>query len=242
MRCVILYGDGIRMKKFWYSIKPVVYGYTVQYLLIIVGLIIYSFISGDTSILKNEENIYKYIIIGIIITTIPISIYLFKKYRVKEDKINFGKLLLMVPLGLSISLFYNMLTIKFQTGEVIDLNKVLLFLYLVIMAPLFEELLFRYVSLRIAKENYSEKGAVILTSLAFAFMHSGMINMIYAFIIGIVLCYAYIKNKNIMYPLVLHVSANLMSVLITEFSLIALIISFIILVILLIYLKKINHI
>jgi len=230
------------MKKIWYFLKPIVYSYTVQYLFIIIGISIFSFVSNNVNIFNSEDYIYKYTVIGMVISTIPIVIYLYNKYKIKESKIKLNKLLLMVPLGLSISLFYNMLTIKFQMSATIDLNIILLVLYLVIFAPLFEEFVFRYIALRKARENFSDKKAIILVSIVFALMHSGILNIIYAFLIGVVLSYVYIKYKNIVYPLVLHISANLMSVCITDFNLIALVASLLVLVIMTIYLKKQNHI
>lgn len=230
------------MKKLWYSLKTFVYSYTVQYIFLVVGLIIFFMISGRNMMLINDEDIYKYTVIGSGIAMIPISIYLYKKYKIKESKIKVNKLLLMIPLGLSISLFYNMLTLKLQTNQVLDLNFYLVFIYVVILAPIFEELVFRYITLRKAKEMYSEKRAVILVSLVFALMHDGIISIIYAFLIGLVFCYVYKKYKNILYPMVLHISANMMSMFITEFNLIALIVSFISLIIIVFYLKKEDHI
>lgn len=225
------------MRKMWFFLKPIVYSYTFEYLFIIVGGLLFSFISGNKLIFNSEENIYKFIIIGSVIVTIPIVIYLYYKNKVVESKIKWNRLLLMGLLGLSFSLFYNMITIKFQTNDVIEINFVLLFLYLVIFAPLFEEFVFRYVALRKARENYSEKKAIVLVSLIFALMHSGLINMVYAFLIGVLLSYVYIKYKNIVYPIVFHIFANLMSVCISGFNIMALIISLIVLVVSFSFLK-----
>ena len=135
------------MKKFWNSVKPIIYSYTAQYLSIFAAIIVYILLNKDKYILNDIDAIYKFTIIGITITLIPISIYLYKKYKIKETKIDIKKLLLMIPLGLSISLFYNMLTINFQTNKtIIDLNIILIVAYMVILGPIFEELVFRYVS------------------------------------------------------------------------------------------------
>ena len=230
------------MKKLWYSIKPIVYTYTIQYIGILISLIIYVMINNNKDILNNIDTIYKYAIIGVTLTIIPISIYLYQKYKIKEPQIELKKILPMIPLGLSISLFYNMLTINLQPDKlIIDINIIILILYMVILGPVFEELIFRYVALRKAKEQYSEKKAIIIISLVFALMHSGIINIIYAFLIGIILSIIYAKYKNILYPIVIHISANLMSIFITKFNLLALILSTICLTLTCIYLKKINH-
>lgn len=225
------------MKKIWSFIKPIVYSYTLQYLFIFIGLLIYVFIKRDMNIFSSWDVMYKYIVIGIVITSIPICIYIFKRYKIKESKIHLSKMLLMIPLGLSMSLFYNMLTINFQVNVSTELNIYLLILYLVIVAPIFEEFVFRYLSLRMACDAYSKTKAIIYVSLAFALMHSGLINMIYAFLIGVLLSYVYLKYKNILYPIILHIAANLMSVCINKFNMVYLLISFIVLLLIIIYLR-----
>lgn len=230
------------MKKLWYSIKTIVYSYSIQYIAIFLAIIIYILLNGDKTILANIDAIYKFTIIGITITIIPLSIYLYKKYKIKEPKIELKKIIPMIPLGLSISLFYNMLTINLQPEKtLINLNLIVIILYTVIIGPIFEELVFRYIALRKAQEKYSIKNAIFIISITFALMHSGLINIIYAFIIGLILSYIYIKYKNIIYPIIVHISANLMSIFITEFNIIALIISSIFLVLTLIYIKKTIH-
>jgi len=148
----------------------------------------------------------------------------------------------MIPLGIGTSLFYNMLTINFQPEQtLINLNIVILILYTVILGPIFEELVFRYVSLRKAKEVYKEKTAIIIISLIFALLHTGLINIIYAFIIGLLLSLIYKKYQNIIYPIIIHISANLTSIFIKDFNLILLIISIVLLLITYITLKKQKH-
>ena len=177
------------------------------------------------------------------ISLIPISIYLLKKHKINETKIEIKKTIPIIILGLSISLFFNMLTINFQDkNPLINLNIILLISYVVIIAPIFEELLFRYIALREARKNYQDKTAIIIISLIFALMHTDIITIIYTFLLGIILSYIYIKYKNIIYPITLHISANLMSIFIKEFNLTALIISIIFLVSTIIYIKKAKHI
>lgn len=230
------------MKKLWNSIKMIVYSYTIQYILIIVGIILFSIISGNSMILNDMDDMYELSVLGIIITSIPISIYLYKKYKNKDTKIKVSKLLLMIPLGMAISLFYNMLIINFMNEEIMDINKVLLYSYVVVIGPIFEEIVFRYIGINFAKKEYSLKKSIIIVSILFALLHSGIFNIIYAFLIGIVLSYIYVKYKNIMYPILLHISANLMSVCITEFNVNSLIISAIALVLIYLHLRKDDHV
>ena len=229
------------MKKLWNSFKVFVYSYTVQMIMMIVGIIIFFSLSGIDMLGITDADIYKYMVIGSCISMIPVAIFLYKKYRIKEKNIDIKKLILMIPLGLGVSLFYNMLTINIQTPQVYDMNKYLVYFYVVLMAPIFEEIVFRYVTYNRLKENYSKRNSILLASLVFALMHSGIINIIYAFLIGVLFCYVYDRYKNILYPILVHISANLMSVFITGFHWIALIISFIDLLLLFLYFRKESH-
>lgn len=207
------------MKKIWNSIKTILLTYLIQYAVIVIGIVAYIAISGNINLLDDVNNIYKYIIIGVTLTSIPIASYLYKKYKIKEKRIELNKLLYMIPLGIGVSFTYNMLVFELiKNKEIADLNILIVILYTGIIGPLFEEIVFRYVSLRKANELYNTKIAVIIISLVFALLHSGIINIIYAFIIGIILSYIYIKKENILYPIIIHISANITSIFITGYN------------------------
>lgn len=231
------------MKKLWLSIKSIIYTYLVQYILIFIGIVFYIALTKDVSIITDNIKQYKIITIITMISLIPITIYLLKKHKIKETKPNIKKIISIIILGLNISLFFNMLTINIQeTNPLTNLNIILVIIYAVIIAPIFEEILFRYIALKDARKNYQDKIAILIISLLFALMHTGIINIIYTFIFGIILSYTYIKYKNIIYPIIMHASANLMSLLISEFNLLYLIISIILLTSTIIYIKKAKHI
>ena len=181
------------MKKLWSSIKNIIYTYIVQYLLILIGIISYIALTKDVNIITNQDKLNTFTIIGSAISAIILSIYLYKKHRIKESIPNLKKIILMVLLGIGISLFYNMLTINYQVNNIFNINKFILIPYIVIIAPIYEELIFRYVSLRIAKDNYKKLTAIIIISILFAIMHTDIFSIIYAFILGIILSYIYLK-------------------------------------------------
>ena len=229
------------MKKIWYSIKTICLSYLVQTIAMFIGIIFYIILNKELSEI-NMDILIKYLIIAVTISTVPISLFLLKKYRLKETKIEYPKLLLMIPLGVGISLFYNMLTINLlEEGTLLNLNIILLILYTAILGPIYEELVFRYVALRKAKEVYKENTAIIVITTFFALLHTGIISIIYAFIIGLILAYVYKKHKNILYPIMIHISANFTSIFIKGFNIWLLLISIIILVLTYIFLKKQKH-
>jgi len=132
-----------------------------------------------------------------------------------------------------------MLTINLAPYKtLIDINIMITILYTSLLGPIFEEILFRYVALNKAKKYYKESSAIILITLIFALLHSGIINILYAFLIGLVLAMLYKKYNNILYPILLHVSANLTSVFIKGYNLYLLIIGFTLLLISSLIIKK----
>ena len=78
--------------------------------------------------------------------------------------------------------------------------------------------MFRYTAFNKARERYTLWQSIIMISLVFALLHSGLINMIYAFILGLLVSYVYVNNGNILYPMVMHIAANGTSLFINNFN------------------------
>ena len=86
----------------------------------------------------------------------------------------------------------------------------------VIAAPILEELLFRGMIYARLRDLCGAKWAIIISAAFFGIFHGNLVQFVYAFIIGLMLAYVYEKLKTIWAPIVFHVGANLISVLITE--------------------------
>ena len=79
-----------------------------------------------------------------------------------------------------------------------------------ILAPISEELLFRGLIFNRMRSYMNENSAIVLSALIFALMHAPtVIQIIYAFLLGCVLAYAYSKFENILVPIVIHMIFNL---------------------------------
>ncbi len=89
---------------------------------------------------------------------------------------------------------------------------------MVILAPLFEELIFRKLLLdRIGK--YGEKTAIFLTAFAFGLLHQNLFQFFYAFGVGLIFGYIYMKTGRIRYSVILHTIINFMGSVIAPFLL-----------------------
>ena len=88
----------------------------------------------------------------------------------------------------------------------------------VIVAPIFEEILFRGLILNALRKAMPLTVAVILQALLFGFMHGQILWMAYSFIFGIVLAIARLRYKSLFACIALHFSFNALSALMMALS------------------------
>ena len=91
------------------------------------------------------------------------------------------------------------------TAEDTLLDRVLVFLMLVVVAPLAEELIFRGVILNRWSQKWSLPAALIATSLFFGFLH---VNPIGISMFGLVQALLYLKTKTLWVPIATHAVNN----------------------------------
>ncbi|MHA2102114.1 MAG: CPBP family glutamic-type intramembrane protease [Candidatus Hodarchaeales archaeon] len=95
------------------------------------------------------------------------------------------------------------------------LNVVLLFTLLAVLAPVFEELVFRRLFIPYLESGYGTIGAILISSITFGLIHTendlingdlsfAVIHLINAFILGLGLGFVYIATRNIIYPIIFH--------------------------------------
>lgn len=148
----------------------------------------------------------------------------FVKYKLN----NILKYLLIIPFGVFNMLWANyfvallqlvmpkfMLESYTDTQQIIEGGGFLIQLLTAgIVAPIVEELIFRGLVYRRTKKMTGTIAAAILSAALFGVFHGNWIQAPYAFIIGIVAVFVYEKFKSIVAPIMLHMSANILSVLI----------------------------
>ena len=88
-----------------------------------------------------------------------------------------------------------------------ETNYVGIFIFIVIGAPVIEELFFR--KLLIDKTlACGKKTAVLASALIFALVHGNFQQSLYTFFMGLLLAFLYVKTANIVYPILLHMIIN----------------------------------
>ena len=80
---------------------------------------------------------------------------------------------------------------------------------MVLIAPVFEEFIFRkFLIDRTVK--YGEGVAVLFSGLMFGLFHGNLNQFAYAFVLGIIFAYVYVKTGNVVYTIILHMVINFM--------------------------------
>lgn len=84
-----------------------------------------------------------------------------------------------------------------------------------ILGPVAEEITFRHFVLE-ANKKVGIKYAIIISSLSFGIIHGNLIQAIYAFIIGLLFASEDIKRDNLLPSIIMHISVNTSSVIISS--------------------------
>ncbi len=92
-----------------------------------------------------------------------------------------------------------------------------LILFVAIIGPIFEELIFRGLLLKKLRV-YGDKTAIIYTSIAFGLFHTNISQILFAAVIGAVLGYVVCKTNNIKYSIIIHIIINMLSSIATIIS------------------------
>ncbi|MBW4845395.1 MAG: CPBP family intramembrane metalloprotease [Lachnospiraceae bacterium] len=82
-----------------------------------------------------------------------------------------------------------------------------IFVTMVVMAPICEEILFRKILIDRIR-LYGDKAAILVSSVVFGLSHGNFYQFFYAFGIGLVLAYIYIQTGKLRYTIIFHMIIN----------------------------------
>ena len=77
----------------------------------------------------------------------------------------------------------------------------------VVIAPVMEELLFRKLLLD-RLTTFGERGAILFSALAFSLFHANLYQIFYAFGVGVLFGYLYVRTRRIRYTMIMHAIIN----------------------------------
>lgn len=159
----------------------------------------------------------------IYLIAIPVGLLLFRRIPAQapqDNKLGMKNFLIFVPMIFCLTyagnIIGNLLAALFSGGTaqnalegyVMDSNP-LKILVMVILAPLLEEYVFRKQVIDRTRQ-YGEKTAVFLSAITFGLFHMNLFQFFYAFAVGWILAYIYIRTGRIRYPVILHSIMNFM--------------------------------
>jgi len=210
-------------KKLLSSLKYIIIIYIIQYLTIFLSSLIYTLLGYKdlTNFVSHEASII------LTIVNLIIIIILIKKHNIKTPKVPKHTYFPLIYLGISIACLLNMLI--FLIIKPTPQNTTI-FLYLSIISsgiigPILEEIIFRYLLLKDLNKLNQEKKSLIIATIIFALVHLNPIKIIYAFILGLILNSIYVKSNNLKTSIIIHISANIISIFLTNFNIHILILS-----------------
>lgn len=183
--------------------------------------------SGDIERVVGENTLVVTLLSGII--TIPSALWLMKKdedavryMSVKEHMSNicFYNSYYIAALGVLASAGISKAVTVFPIDNIIGSYEsirtefaanslIWQILALVFAGPCMEELIFRGLVYKRIKRYTKSMTAVYISAIFFGVYHFNLVQGIYGFALGVLLCYVYEKYKTILAPVLLHISANL---------------------------------
>ena len=123
-------------------------------------------------------------------------------------------LFMIFPIAVLLGKFSNFLAATMTSGEAKNGINVFLsgdtplaMLMVAVLAPIFEELVFRKLIIDRTR-RFGEMTAILYSSLAFGLFHCNLYQFFYAFAIGIVLGYVYVRTGNVILPIIIHFALN----------------------------------
>ncbi len=131
--------------------------------------------------------------------------------RVRHSLHGFNPTMLLwgVIMILSLVVVMEPLMMLFPPTPVPEGRGIYMILALLVVAPLFEELLCRGVILESIRAKWGAWRGCIISAFIFGFMHQSPQGVINAFVIGLLLGYIYLKTNSIFAPIILHSINNI---------------------------------
>jgi membrane protease YdiL (CAAX protease family) len=163
------------------------------------------------------NNIICMYIIAVPICTLVMKLTDDSKLVVKDHitKNQYIRAVFMVfPIAVVLGNLSNFLASKMTGGEAengvnvfLSGDNPLAMLMVAVLAPIFEELVFRKLIIDRTR-RYGELTAIMYSSIAFGLFHCNLYQIFYAFAIGVVLGYVYIRTGNVLLTIIIHFLVN----------------------------------
>lgn len=188
---------------------------------------VYTLISNNQMFSKEylglvSQAVMPMLIVADILIMIPMLFYAHRKKIKLYRKMKTVNALQIISLGLVLNFIVSFIVESLPTSVttsqydqltslVLTDNVFITFLTSAILAPVIEELIFRFGICGIYKGEREK--AILISAFMFGLAHFNLIQSTYAFILGIVLAYVYTKSQNLLTSTLMHITINGSSIL-----------------------------
>lgn len=163
------------------------------------------------------------LILTSIFILIPLCFYFYKKKIKVIKKLPIIDVIQFLSLGVVLNIVISfvleflpknlMNNYNSSIGYLEELEFIPLLISVGIIAPIIEELFFRF--FMVGKLKNKPILAIIIPALLFGIAHGNLVQGTYAFLLGMIFAYIYLKTNNLLCTILLHMSINSSSVLIS---------------------------
>ena len=213
-------------RRIWRVIGPVVVHFAIYFFVIYLAALIFAKSHSAFTLDDLMGNHFALITIIALLVSFAVNYFSFRRdYVVQSDylKKNPVHLLWIFLIGLlmshALSILLSILPLDNLIGsyetvenEIFSAGWILVVIRAIIVTPVVEELVFRALAFRRMKEYTGFWPAALVSSVLFGVYHMNLIQGIYAFLFGIIICLLYDRYGHIAAAVLVHFAANLLSV------------------------------
>ena len=188
-----------------------------------ISAVILVFLGSNSSVLSSSWVMWLLSFLPLYLVAIPVGLLILRRLPAQppeEHRLGFGNAVVFFLISVFImytgSIIGTMLSMVLSGGEAINAtaelamdNHPLKVLFMVILAPVLEEFVFRK-QLIDRTRRYGEKTAVMLSAVTFGLLHQNLFQFFYAFGLGLLLAYIYLRTGRLRYSAILHAVINFM--------------------------------
>ena len=104
---------------------------------------------------------------------------------------------------------YNFWDVNYYNNLVLYTNTIPYYLYVGILIPIFEEIIFRGYFVTQCRFELGYNKAIIIGALLWGIMHMNFAQFLYVFVMGLILNMIFIETDNLLYTIIIHIGCNL---------------------------------
>lgn len=216
-------------RRIWRILYPVLTHIAIYVLVLFGAAVVISTINPQTSMNDALTKYAALVTLIALVITIPIEFLYYRRdyvlhtsYIFKNPQYLIAAIVTGVLVSHGLSILISLINANGALGTYTQVEQViyssdmpLVILRAVILAPLCEELIFRGLTFKRMREDANFLASAVISSAIFALYHMNVPQGIFAFLFGMLLCLLYDMFGNLWVPIIVHATANILSIILT---------------------------